>query len=93
MKKVLHMHSNIFDSTHQREIKSTDNVFGKFLTNEGCHPLDGIYKTKMECLISKHSTKSYHRRILLTDFSSYPLASLSTGPLWDMLENVYNFIL
>lgn len=24
MKKVLHMHSNIFDSTHQREIKSTN---------------------------------------------------------------------
>ena len=37
MKKVLHMHSNIFDSTHQREIKSTDNVFGKFLTNEGLY--------------------------------------------------------
>ena len=37
MKKVMHMHSNIFDSTHQREIKSTDNVFGKFLTNEGLY--------------------------------------------------------
>lgn len=37
MKKVLHMHSNIFDSTHQREIKSTDNVFGKFLTKEGLY--------------------------------------------------------
>ena len=37
MKKVIHTHSNIFDSTHQREIKSTDNVFGKFLTNEGLY--------------------------------------------------------
>ncbi|MFR7988259.1 MAG: transposase [Anaerotignum lactatifermentans] len=26
----------------------------------------------MECFISKHSTQSYHRRILFTDFSSYP---------------------
>lgn len=31
MKKVLHMHSNIFDSTHQREIKSTDNVLANSL--------------------------------------------------------------
>ena len=38
-----------------------------------CHLLDGIYKTKVECFISKHSTQSYHRRILFTDFSSYPL--------------------
>lgn len=37
-----------------------------------CHPLDGIYKTKVECPIFQHSTKSYHRRILFTDFSSYP---------------------
>ena len=37
MKKVIHTHSNIFDSTHQREIKSTDNVFGKFLINEGLY--------------------------------------------------------
>ena len=37
-----------------------------------CHLLDGIYKTKVECFISKHSTQSYHRRILFTDFSSYP---------------------
>ena len=37
MKKVIHTHSNIFDSTHQREIKTTDNVFGKFLTNEGLY--------------------------------------------------------
>jgi transposase InsO family protein len=29
-------------------------------------------KTKVECFISKHSTQSYHRRILFTDFSSYP---------------------
>lgn len=35
MKKVLHMHSNIFDSTHQREIKSTDNVFGKMKLYHG----------------------------------------------------------
>jgi hypothetical protein len=27
----------------------------------------------VECFISKHSTQSYHRRILFTDFSSYPL--------------------
>lgn len=31
------MYNNVFDSTHQREIKSTDNVFGKFLTNEGLY--------------------------------------------------------
>lgn len=35
--------------------------------------MDGIYKTKVECPIFQHSTKSYHRRILFTDFSSYPL--------------------
>jgi len=39
--------------------------------------LDGIYKTKVECFISKHSTQSYHRRILFTDFSSYPRYSPS----------------
>lgn len=31
------MKRNIFDGTHQREIKSIDNVFGKFLTNEGLY--------------------------------------------------------
>ena len=33
MKKGIPIHSNVFDSTHQREIKSIDNVFGKFLVN------------------------------------------------------------
>lgn len=37
MKKGIPMYSNVFDSTHQREIKSTDNVFGKFLTNGGLY--------------------------------------------------------
>ena len=37
MKKGIPMYSNVFDSTHQRKIKSTDNVFGKFLTNEGLY--------------------------------------------------------
>lgn len=27
------MKRNIFDGTHQREIKSIDNVFGKFLSS------------------------------------------------------------
>lgn len=31
------MKRNIFDGTHQREIKSIDNVFGKFLANEGLY--------------------------------------------------------
>ena len=37
MKKEIPMYSNVFDSMHQRKIKSTDNVFGKFLTNEGLY--------------------------------------------------------
>lgn len=31
MKKVLHMHSNIFDSTHQREIKAQTMYLANFL--------------------------------------------------------------
>ena len=37
MKKGIPMYSNVFDSTHQREIKSIDNVFGKYLVNEGLY--------------------------------------------------------
>lgn len=37
MKNEIPMYSNVFDSTHQREIKSIDNVFGKFLVNEGLY--------------------------------------------------------
>lgn len=46
-------------------------VKGNDIANS-CYPPDGIYKTKMKCLISNHSTKYYHRIILFTDFSSSP---------------------
>ena len=57
-----------------------------------CHPLDGIYKTKVEYLISKHSTKSYHRRILFTDFSSYPQESYLQTFLHTLSEHASPYI-
>ena len=35
-----------------------------------CHQTDGIYKTRVKSLFFKTFTRSYHRRILFTDFSS-----------------------
>ena len=37
MKDGIPMCSNVFDSMYQREIKSIDNVFGKYLVNEGLY--------------------------------------------------------
>ena len=47
-----------------------------------CHQTDGIYKTRVKSLFFKPFTRSYHRRILFTDFSSQAQHVAYLCPLW-----------